>query len=521
MKSIRHRSITFTSLIFSVLLLSGCFDQPNTQDNSINDSNTLSDTRASNDTVNAQGKNPKKPNNNLPKPPQLELPSTASFEHTLFTIAGSNTLGAQMMPSLAADFLQKAGATQVEIKSTPIENEVVVVGNYTPAGKDVIWLKIPIASHGSSTGFKSLKNSDADIGASSRPIKTKELELLEELGKDFESVEHEHIVALDGLAIIVNQLNPIQTLDTNTIKDIFSGKITRWEDCSDFEGPIQIFARDNKSGTYDTFKSLVLSGKKLSKKANRYESNRELSKQVSQTPTAIGFTSISEVNQAKPLAINVKGTKPLTPNELTVAIEDYPLSRRLYLYTLPTIKHTVRTADSKVNNIKEFINFVASKQGQKVVKDTGFIAQNLKTLTPPKNDSRNQNYNQLVNDALRVNLNFRFKEKETGLDNKSQTDLSRFVEFMEQPEFANKEILLIGFSNNYKTLERTLLLARLRAFSVSRAMKKSGIKRKIHIAYDNYTPVASNDPSQKNKNRRVEVWLIDKGRAEKKLLANR
>lgn len=513
MKLIGHRFLAFIAVMASSLFLSGCLDQLLPNESNLTNTNVSANQTTSNDPVNTQN-----PQLNTP---QLLLPHAADFEHTLFSVAGSNTLGAQLVPSLAVDFLKHAGATQVQIKETPLENEVVVVGNYTPEGKDTIWLKIPIASHGSSTGFKGIKANQADIGASSRPIKSKEVKLLAEFNQDFESVEHEHIVALDGLAIIVNPQNPITTLDTTTIKNVFSGKVKKWEEISEYKGSIQVLARDNNSGTYDTFKSLVLAGSKLSNQADRFESNRELSKQVSLNPTAIGFTSISEINEAKSLAINLAGTAPLSPNELSVAIEDYPLSRRLYLYTLPAITNDGQPASPKAHNISEFINFIAGQDGQNVVSDTGFIAQNLKTLTPPRNTTRNQNYNELVDGALRVNLNFRFKEKQTGLDNKSQIDLNRFIEFMDNPEFANKEILLIGFSNNYRTIETTLLLAKLRAFSVSRAMRKSGLKRKIHIAYDNYTPVASNDPSQKNKNRRVEVWLIDKDIAEKKLLAGR
>ena len=98
-------------------------------------------------------------------------------------------------------------------------------------------------------------------------------------------------------------------------------------------GAISIHARDDKSGTYDTFKSLVLDplNLKLLAAAHRYESSTELSDAVAADPGAIGFIGLPYVRRSKVLGISAgAGNPPIVPTQFTVGTEDYPLSRRLY-----------------------------------------------------------------------------------------------------------------------------------------------------------------------------------------------
>ncbi|MCZ7167098.1 substrate-binding domain-containing protein, partial [Salmonella enterica] len=80
---------------------------------------------------------------------------------------------------------------------------------------------------------------------------------LEPLG-DLKSPEAEHVIAIDGLAIILNPQNPLNTLNTEQLAQIFNGEVSHWEDVGGVDGAIHLYARDDQSGTYDTFKELVL-----------------------------------------------------------------------------------------------------------------------------------------------------------------------------------------------------------------------------------------------------------------------
>src|SRR5690606_979959 len=124
---------------------------------------------------------------------------------------------------------------------------------------------------------------------------------------------------------------------TEQIAQIFSGKITHWDQVGGGQGRIRLYARDSNSGTWETFRDLVLSPKRLElhPEARRFESNADLSHTVSSDINAIGFVGLASVAQAKALAVSSGDSRAMLPSKAQVATEDYPLSRRLYLYISP------------------------------------------------------------------------------------------------------------------------------------------------------------------------------------------
>jgi phosphate transport system substrate-binding protein len=118
--------------------------------------------------------------------------------------------------------------------------------------------QIEIQAHGSKTAFEDLKSGLCDIGMASRPIKPEERQaLLPTLG-DLTSNASEHVLALDGIALIVHPSNPIKTLSVAQVADIFSGTLTDWSQLGGRAVTIAIYARDEKSGTWDFFNEAVL-----------------------------------------------------------------------------------------------------------------------------------------------------------------------------------------------------------------------------------------------------------------------
>ncbi|VVO49893.1 hypothetical protein PS880_00251 [Pseudomonas fluorescens] len=148
-------------------------------------------------------------------------------------IQGSNTIGAALGPALVEGLMREQGLLKVHSERANKANEQRIVGE-TAQGRQVV---VEVAAHGSSTGFKALKNASADLAASSRPIKDSELVDLESLG-DFKSPEAEQVIAIDGLAIILHPQNPLNTLDTEQLARIFSGDAKTWEELG---GPVERF----------------------------------------------------------------------------------------------------------------------------------------------------------------------------------------------------------------------------------------------------------------------------------------
>ncbi len=217
------------------------------------------------------------------------LVTSASYaaESQRLRLYGSNTVGAQLGPALVKGWLQQNGYQNIRAEVVAAQQQAITA--VAPGGETLV---VEIAAHGSSTGFKALEAGKADIAMSSRPIKEKELKRLIALGQ-MNGPQSEFVVGLDGIAVVVHRDNPLQRIDKGVLRQIFSGQITNWSQLGGDAAPIQVYARDNNSGTYDTFKSLVL-GKKhpLVESAKRFESNADLSDAVAVDRNGIGFVGL-------------------------------------------------------------------------------------------------------------------------------------------------------------------------------------------------------------------------------------
>ncbi len=414
----------------------------------------------------------------------------------LFTIQGSNTVGARLAPAWAKDFLEAKGVQNPAIINRDKANEYRIVGT-SQYDKSVY---IDIAAHGSSTGFAGLLEGSADIAMSSRAIKPSEVNALKHLG-DLRSFNGEHVIAIDGLAIIVNKNNTINSLTVDTIGKIFSGEIDNWRSINGKNKKITVYARDNNSGTWDTFKSLVLKKHyRLSPKAFRFESNDELSDRVAADDSGIGFVGLASVRQSKLLSVSEGESRPLKPRPLYVATEDYPLSRRLFMYA---------AEDQKNGHVKAFLDFVQSDIGQEKVAEIGFVSQVPLSVPAEMDQNTPEDYLAITQFAERLSINFRFGEGSAVLDNKAQRDVQRLTQYLQRPQNKDKRIQLIGFGDQKNTRSRELVLSKMRATMVKTALYKNGISTESVVGFGSWLPVADNDGASKLRNRRVEIWLYD------------
>jgi glucose/mannose transport system substrate-binding protein len=244
---------------------------------------------------------------------------------------GSNTIGRELVPALCEDFLKYEGATSVQRKPGNREDEVDIEAVLpSEAGGPVTF---EIKAHGSNTAFTDLAEGTADIGMSSRQIKPDEVQQCASAGLgNLQGAPCENVLRLDAIAVLVNKSNPINSITKQQLADIFAGKITDWSQAGGNPGPIYLYAPDDNSGTFDTFKSLVLGTRALSSRASRYEDAARLSDAVAGDTNGIGIASQSFVRGSKMVAVGDGSKKPLMPTPFAVAAGEYPLSRRLYLY---------------------------------------------------------------------------------------------------------------------------------------------------------------------------------------------
>lgn len=409
----------------------------------------------------------------------------------MLRLHGSNTLGAHLIPTLAELYLSNLGNVSIKRKSDLPENEMHIYGNQASR-----FQLIEIKAHGSGTAFTSLEAGLADIGASSRPIKDKELERLKVLG-DLTGFACEHVIALDGVAVIIHPNNPLTTLSKEQIAAVFAGEIKNWQELGNAPSMIRIHARDDKSGTYDSFNHLVMGKLKIAPQALRYESNDALSDQVAIDPAAIGFVSLPAVRGSKALAVS-DGGNAILPTRFTIATEDYPLSRRLFLYT-PTSSNQI---------VQKFLQLAYSDVGQAVVAQVGFVDLRPELQNSAHVASAPERYLKLTHAAKRLSLNFRFRADDDTLDNKAEKDLTRLIGYLSQTNKISNLVLLLGFSANTGDVAQDQKRSEIDAGTMAAALQMRGIYPSVVEGFGSALPLANNaDSVGRVKNRRVEIWL--------------
>jgi phosphate transport system substrate-binding protein len=410
---------------------------------------------------------------------------------------GSNTIGERLAPELVTAWLKSEGYR--EVKRVEVAFEEIEL-HALRASERVI---VEIHAHGSSTGFKDLAAGRADIAMSSRP--TSAADALPGVGK-LDSISQEIVLALDGLAVVVHPSSPLPALSKSQLQAVFSGRVTDWATLGGRPGRIALHARDEKSGTWESFRTLVLGSEALATTATRYESTAQLAAAVAADPNAIGFVGLSGVQGVRALAVS-DGGKAVGPTREEVAVEDYPLSRRLYFY-LPQ-KPSQRAL--------AFAGFALAAEGQAVAERVGFVSQNIRAYAGTARSDTPAEYQTLVNGARRLSLNFRFGAGDAFLDSKALRDLDRLAAFMQQPAQQDQRLLLLGFSDAEEALPvLAVFLSNERVDYIANRLIERGIDPARSRGMGGVAPVAANDTALgKQRNRRVEVWLAASGATQK------
>jgi phosphate transport system substrate-binding protein len=228
-------------------------------------------------------------------------------------------------------------------------------------------VSIAVTGGGSGTGIAALINGTTDIADASRPIKKKEIDDAQKNG----SYPEEFKVAIDALAVIVNPANPIKELTIDQLSDIFTGKITNWNEVGGNDQKILVLSRDRNSGTHMYFLEHVLrKGKEkgpeqFAPSTLMLPSSEAIISETAQSVSAIGYDGLGYVTpKVKTIAVAAKqGDDFILPSKQTAMDKTYPITRYLYMYT----------AFKPQGDIKAFLDFVTSEQGQKIVDELGFV----------------------------------------------------------------------------------------------------------------------------------------------------
>ena len=224
----------------------------------------------------------------------------------------------------------------------------------TQAAKDIMSfnpeIRITVAGGGSGVGVKQVGEGLAGIGNTGRPLKASEIE---KYGlKSF-------AFAIDGVALAVHPDNPVKALTTQQVQDIYSGKITNWKELGGTEGAINLYGREDGSGTRETFTDKLFGKGELSSAVNVVNSNGAMKTAIAQDKRAIGYVGICHLDDS----ISGVAVDGHVPSQENAASGEYPVVRNLFM----------NTKGEPEGLTAAFIDYIYSEPGAKIIMKSGYI----------------------------------------------------------------------------------------------------------------------------------------------------
>jgi phosphate transport system substrate-binding protein len=218
-------------------------------------------------------------------------------------------------------------------------------------------LEITVKKTGSGDGAAALVDGRCDIANMSRFMKDQEFK--DAVANGIYPLAH--VIAMDGVCIIVHPSNPVRALTKDQIRDIYTGKITNWSQAGGPSMPIVPISRDTSSGTYETFENLVMNKQNMAAGVEYVNANPQAHARVKTTRGAIGYVGLGFVDAAV-RALKVDG---VLPSRQTIASGTYPVTRPLFMFTngypkLGTVVH-------------KFCAFYLTEKGQELIEAKGFV----------------------------------------------------------------------------------------------------------------------------------------------------
>jgi phosphate transport system substrate-binding protein len=219
---------------------------------------------------------------------------------------------------------------------------------------------VQVTGGGSGVGLASLINGTTDIATSSRPIKTTEIEKLK---ARYNTLGVEIPCAKDGITIFLNESNKVKELTLKQLSDIYQAKITNWKQLGGDDAPIKLYGRENSSGTYTYFKDEVIKGD-YAASCQSLPGTAAVVNAVKKDKYGIGYGGAAYATGVKHCMVKKDAnTSGIAPTAENIAKNTYPITRYLYFYL----------RNRPTGELKKYIDWVLSAEGQKVVTEVGYF----------------------------------------------------------------------------------------------------------------------------------------------------
>lgn len=219
---------------------------------------------------------------------------------------------------------------------------------------------IQISGGGSGTGIAALLNGSTDICQASRDMKAQEYTTAEEK----KIVLYRVAVALDGIAVFVNEANPVKELTLEQLRGIYTGSITNWKEVGGPSHVIVLYGRENNSGTYGYFKEHVLKNEDFADATQTLPGTAAVVSAVANDKFGIGYGGVAWDKGVRSLLVKKDDKSAASEPTVDNIIKGvYPISRELYWFINGT----------PTGEVKNFLNWALSEEGQKIAQQVDYV----------------------------------------------------------------------------------------------------------------------------------------------------
>ena len=451
---------------------------------------------------------------------------------TVVRLSGSPTIGGKMMLEVATAWAKqnKLPGVRVEDGMDPGDYDVVAEGAESSRR-----IRVQVRTKTTLSGLEPLLRGQADIWMALRPAKDSDLDAMRKRGvpnvptlAQFQQPGTENVIGLAALAVIVNPGNPVSVLSVSQLRDIFTGRATSWAQVGGPSNlPIGVYAPDAGLVTMESFCSGVMGDNDTRHCADGFPRLaappftvlEDIPDAVAGNPAGISFIDLSMRRSAKPIAFGTDCGSGVEPSVFRIKSDEYPLSRRMYLYIAPGRPPSPAATD--------FLQFALGPIGQEAVAKAGFANLQPGAADPDYGDERLDHARDVLDGgntrvrpvdlktfetatagADRVSITFRFQAGTDALDSRAVADVARLAALMQTPAYKDATMTLIGFSSATGDYADNRELSRQRASAVRDRLTAAGIPNVTAVGVGPMAAVACNlDPATSPLNQRVEVWI--------------
>ena len=211
-------------------------------------------------------------------------------------------------------------------------------------------IRITVAGGGSGVGVKQVGEGLVEIGNTGRPLKAEEVEKYGLKTFPF---------AIDGVAVVVHPSNAVAELTFAQVADIYAGKITNWKEVGGADAKINLYVREDGSGTREVFTDKAIKGGEVAASANVVNSNGAMKTAVAKDKNAIGYVGIGHIDES----VKAPKLEGMTATQENAANGSYTVVRDLFM----------NTKGDPQGLTALFIDYIYSPEGAEIIADCGYI----------------------------------------------------------------------------------------------------------------------------------------------------